>query len=150
MIDQFVLPQLNCHHVTSPALLTNPHLRFQRVHFPSGDGIPEEDPRIGFRHHGLRASCAQRHGGVLAGRSTPEVVATDDNGVFGLGLAWLHEACGVRRREPHESVGPELLVLSRIRGHQRQVLRRDDLVGVNVVAHHVAEPVEVLLRRRRR
>jgi len=79
---------------------------------------------------------------VLAGGAAAEVVAGDDDGELGLGLAGVDEARGVGGGEADEGVGSELLVLVGLGRDEGEVFRGDDLVGVDVVADDVAEAVE--------
>lgn len=79
---------------------------------------------------------------MLAGGAAAEVVAGDDDGELGLGLAGVDEARGVGGGEADEGVGSELLVLVGLGRDEGEVFRGDDLVGVDVVADDVAEAVE--------
>ena len=79
---------------------------------------------------------------MLAGGAAAEVGAANDNGVLGLGLAGVDEARGVGGGEADEGVGAELLVLVGLRRDEGEVLRGNDLVGVDVVADDVAEAME--------
>ena len=79
---------------------------------------------------------------MLPGGTAPEVGSRYDDGVARFGGSGLDEARGVGRREADEGVAPELLVLVGFGGDEGEVLRGDDLVGVDVVADDVAEAVE--------
>jgi len=75
---------------------------------------------------------------MLARRAAAEVPAGDDDLVLRLQLAVVYEARGVERiRQADHGKRAELLVLLRDRRDEREVLRGDDLVGVDVVADDV-------------
>jgi len=75
---------------------------------------------------------------IVLAESFAQVPACDDDGIIAVELAFLHEAGGIERvRQADERVGAELLVFRRDGGHERQILRGNDLVGVNVVANDV-------------
>jgi len=75
---------------------------------------------------------------MLAGAAAAEVFPADYDWIFRVELAFLDEADRIKRvRQPAKSVATELLVFVRNRRHESQVLRRNDLVGVYVVANNV-------------
>lgn len=142
MVDQAALSELDRDNVPSPTLFANPDLRFKRVHLPCSHRVPEKDPRIRLSHNRRRSRRTQCHRRVLPRRPTSKVRAADDYRVLGLGLVVLHESRRIGGWEATERVRTELLVLWRIGRHEGEVLGRDDLVSVDVIADDVAESVE--------
>lgn len=84
MIDQPAAGEIHGDHVAGGALTIQPHgLRLQRVDLAGGNGITEENPRIGLCNDGVGSGGAESNGGVLAGGAAAEVGAGDDDGVVG-------------------------------------------------------------------
>lgn len=79
---------------------------------------------------------------MLPRRAAAEVRAADDYGVLRLGLVGLHEARRIVGWEAAHRVRAELLVLGGIGWNQGQVLGRDDLVRVDVIADDIAKSVK--------
>lgn len=131
-------------HIPCLALLPGPNVReLQRVHLSSGHGVAKKDARVALRNNGACASGPKRDGRVLARGTAPEVGSADNDGVAGGLLTRSDERRRVGRGwEPREGEGTELAVLVRLGGHQSEVLGGDDLVGVDIVAHHEALAME--------
>ena len=71
----------------------------------------------------------------------PKFFPANDNRIFAVELAFLDKARRVKRfRQAGQRVAAELLIFIGNRRHERQILRGNDLVGVDVVAHHVNRP----------
>lgn len=144
MIHQQIFPELNRHDVPRGALLPQPNpFGLHRVDLAGGHRVPEEDPGIGLRDDGPGAGSAQGDGGVLAGGAASEVGAGNDDGKARARGAGANEGGGVGGGgEADEGVRAELLVLVRVGRDEGEVLRGDDLVGVDVVTEDVAGAVE--------
>ena len=80
---------------------------------------------------------------MLAGAAASEIPARDDDRELRVQRAFLHKSCRVERiGQSPQRVRTELLVLFGNRRYQVKELRRDDLVGVDVVSHHIDRPRE--------
>jgi len=111
---------------------------FARIEFAGGDGVAEEDARETFGEDDFAARRAERDGRVFARTAAAEIASGHDDGKFGVKLAFLDEAHGVKRcGQAVEGVAAELLIFVGDGRDEVQELRGDDLVGVNVVAHDV-------------
>jgi hypothetical protein len=75
---------------------------------------------------------------MLARTATAKVPAPDDNGILAIELAILHVARRIKRiGQAVQSIAAKLDVFLFDGRNQVEELRRDDLVGVDVVAHHI-------------
>src|ERR1035438_9557280 len=108
--------------------------RFTGIKLARRHGVAEEDAREAPRQHDLAARRAHSDRRVLAGAATTEVAPGDHDRILAVELAFLHIARGVKGFwQAGEGVRAELLVLLGDRWHEVQVLRRDNLVGVDVI-----------------
>lgn len=144
VVNKDGISKVHSDNIPSLALLPGSGvMELQRVHLSRGHGVAEEDARVALRHDGAGAGGPERDGRVLAGGAAPEVGPADDDGVAGGLLTRGDEGRRVGRGgEPREGEGAELAVLVGLGRHQGEVLRGDDLVGVDVVAHHEDLAVE--------
>ena len=75
---------------------------------------------------------------MLAGTAAPEIFPADHDGKLRIKLTVLHEACRIERvRQAAHRVAAEFLVFVRNRRYEGQILRRDNLVRVDIIAHHI-------------
>src|SRR5207247_7412365 len=77
-------------------------------------------------------------GRMLARAAAPEISSADDNRILAVELPFLDEADRIEGvRQTTERVAAQLLVFVRNRRDESQILRGNDLVRVDVVAHHI-------------
>ncbi len=111
------------------------------IEFAGGDGVAEENAREALGDDDMTAGGAKGDGGVFAGAAAAEIPAGDDDGVIGVHLAGFDEAGGVKGiGEAGEGEAAEFFVFVGDGGDEIQVLRGDDLVGVDVVLDDVNWP----------
>lgn len=127
-VDDHLLPRLEL--VTD----ANSICELARVELPRGHAVAEEDPRVGLGDDDARPGRSHGHGCVLSRGAAPEVVPSDDDRVVGLHLPLGDEASRIEVfGQADQRVGSELLVLVGLGRDEREVLGRDDLVGVDVL-----------------
>ena len=108
------------------------------IKFAGGDAITEEDAGETFGDDDAGIGGAHGDGGVLAGTATAEILAGDNDGVFGIHLPFFDEALRIQGvGQTTERIAAELFVFLLDGGDEVQVLRGNDLVGVDVILHHV-------------
>jgi len=74
---------------------------------------------------------------VFAGAAAAKIATGDDNRVRRFHLAGRHETGGILAlRQAGEGVGAKFVILVGNGGDEIEILGRDDLVGVDIVAHH--------------
>ena len=111
---------------------------FAGIKLPGGDAVAEENARETFGEDDFASGRAERDGRVLARAAAAEIFSGNDNRIFAVKLAAVDEPLWIERLgQAAKREAAELFVFVRHRRHERQILRGDDLVGVNVVAHHV-------------
>ena len=111
---------------------------FAGVEFAGGDAIAEEDAGETFGDDDAGISRSHGDGGVLAGTAATEILAGDDDGVLGIHLALFDEALRIERvGQSTQRIAAELLVFLLDGGNEVQILRGNDLVGVDIILHHV-------------
>ena len=111
---------------------------FAGIEFTGRDGIAEKDAGETLGQNDPAAGRTKRDGRVLARTAAAEILSADNKGILGIELALLHEANGVKRigKAAHR-VTAEFFIFVRHRGNQGQVLRGNDLVGVDVVTDDI-------------
>ena len=111
------------------------------IKFAGGDGVAKEGAGEAFGQDKVAAGGAEGDGSVFARAAAAKIAAGDDDGILALGLPRLDEADRIEGvGQTGEGVAAEGLVFGGDGGDEVEVLRGDDLVGVNVVAHDVNRP----------
>ncbi len=130
--------QINRHHVAGFEDLTQTAGAFARIKLAGGDGVSEKDAGETLGQNDLAAGRTQGDGRMLPRAAAPEIFSADDNGIFRVQLVRLDEAGRIKGvGQPTERVAAEFLVFVRNRRDESQILRGNDLVGVDIVAHHI-------------
>jgi hypothetical protein len=130
--------EVNSHDVAGLQRVTEAFGDFARIEFAGGDGVAEENARETFREDNFASSRAERDGRVLARTAAAEIFPADNDGIVAVKRAFLDKARGVKRfGQAVEREAAELLVFFGNRRDERKMLRGNDLVGVNVVAHDI-------------
>src|SRR6266540_1494101 len=118
------------------------------IKLAGGHGITEKDAGETFSHHNLAASRAQSNGRMFARTAAAEILPAHDDRILGLEPAFLDETGRIERfRQAAKRVAAELFVLVRNRRHESEILRRNDLIGVDVVSHHINRAAKNRLHR---
>src|SRR5439155_25340853 len=87
----------------------------------------------------LATGRAQGDGRVLARAAAPEIFPADHNRILTVELPFLDEADRIEGvGQTTQRVAAQFLVFVRNRRDESQILRGNDLVGVDIVAHHIS------------
>ena len=88
------------------------------------DGVAEKDPCKRFRNNTLYAQCFNDLRCLLSGGTAAEVLSCYNNVTF------LDLSCQLRAK------GTESVLFHIVNGFQRQILGRNDDIGVNIIAQY--------------
>jgi hypothetical protein len=133
-----LLVEVNGHFIAGFQNVNEAFSHFARIQFAGGYGVAEENARETFGEDDSASGRAECDGRVFTRAAATEVFPGHDNRIIRVELAFRHEAGRVKRfRQTVERVTAELLVFLGNRRHQVQILRGDDLVGIDVIAHYV-------------
>lgn len=111
---------------------------FDGVEFAGSDAIAKENSGETFGNDCLAPGRSERDGRVFAGAATSKIAPGNDNWVRGFHLCVGHVALRVGALgQPGQGVAAQFDVFFGNRRDQVEVLGGNDLVGVNVVPHHI-------------
>src|SRR5262249_27344239 len=131
------LVEIDRNHVAGLQDVTQAVQAFTGIQFAGGHGISEKDTGKTFSQNDPASGRAQRNRCVFTRAATTEIFSGNHDGKLRVKLAILDESRRVERvGQSAHRIAAELFVLVRNGRHQGQVLRGNDLVGVDVVAHH--------------
>jgi ABC-2 type transport system ATP-binding protein len=130
--------QVDRDHVAGLHDVAEPLSDFAGIKFARRNAVPEENARKTFGDNNARIGRAHRNRGVLAGTAAPEILPGDHDGILRVHLPFLDEPLWVKFvRQAAKGVAAKLFVFLLDGRNEVQILRGNDLVGVDIVLHHV-------------
>ncbi len=143
LIHHIPLIQMHLQLIPRRNLIHQPPARLQRHQIPPIHRIAKKNPRIKLRNHTLNPRLRQRQRRMLPRRPAPKILPPHDDPIVTLKLILPHKLHiplrqpGLRIRHPRIRIHPKKLPLIRQRRIQRQILRRNDLIRINIVPQHI-------------